>query len=68
MYKPGADVSVPLAGRNLDVEVKCRAAGFETLYRWLIDRDGLIIKADRKEPLLVIRLSLASEIASGGER
>jgi hypothetical protein len=37
------------------------------LYRWLIDRDGLIIKADRKEPLLVIRLSLACEIA-GGER
>ena len=39
-------------------EVKVRARGFRQLYRWLGDRHfGLIITADRKEPLLVVRLS-----------
>jgi hypothetical protein len=64
MYRPGCDVVVPVAGRFLDVEVKARANGFGTLYRWLTDRDALIIKADRKPPLLVIPLELAAEIAS----
>ena len=40
MYKPGADLRVPLNGR-----------------------DVLIVKADRQEPLVVVRLSLAAEIA-----
>ena len=38
-------------------EVKARAAGFRQLYRWLGDRHfGLIVTADRQEPLLVLRL------------
>ena len=39
-------------------EVKVRARGFRQLYRWLGNRHfGLIITADRLEPLLVVRLS-----------
>jgi hypothetical protein len=46
------------------VEVKCRADGFRELYRWLIDRDILIVRADRSEPLVVLPLKLAAEIAA----
>jgi len=65
MYKPGADLRVPLRAVDRAVEVKCRAAGFRQLYDWLDQRDVLIIKADRREPLVVVRLSLAAEIARG---
>jgi hypothetical protein len=63
MYKPGADISMPLLGSDKAVEVKCRAAGFRQLYDWLNERDILIVKSDRQEPLVVVRLSPAGEIA-----
>jgi hypothetical protein len=50
--------------RNLSGEVKARADGFRELYTWLEDRDVLIVKADRKEPLVVVRLSLAAALVS----
>jgi hypothetical protein len=48
MYKPIPDLLVPLLGLDRAVEVKCRAAGFRSLYGWLND---------------VLRMSLAAEIA-----
>ncbi len=57
------DVVLPLMGRDLCVEVKARADGFRELYSWLGGRDVLIVKADRREPLVVVRLTLAAEIA-----
>ena len=63
MYKPGADLRVPLLAVDRTVEVKCRAVRFRQLYDWLNRRDVLIVKADRREPLVVVRLSLAAEIA-----
>lgn len=57
---------VPLMGRDLCVEVKARADGFRELYCWLDQGDVLIVKADRREPLVVVRLSLAAEIAKLG--
>ena len=60
------DVVLPLMGRDLRVEVKARATGFRELYSWLTERDVLIVKADRQEPLVVLRLSLAAEIAKLG--
>ena len=57
------DIVLPLIGRDLCVEVKARAEGFRELYSWLNQRDVLIVKADRQEPLVVVRLSLAAEIA-----
>jgi Holliday junction resolvase len=57
------DVILPLMGRDLCIEVKARADGFRELYWWLDGRDALIVKADRKEPLVIVRISLAAEIA-----
>ena len=62
------DIMLPLMGRDLCVEVKARADGFRELYSWLNQRDVLIVKADRQEPLVVVRLSLAAEIAKAGSR
>jgi hypothetical protein len=58
------DLTVPIIGVDRVVEVKCRADGFRELYRWLIDRDILIVRADRSEPLVVLPLRLAAEIAA----
>ena len=64
MYKPGADINVPLLGvDDRAVEVKCLAGGFSQLCNWLNQRGGLIVKADPQEPLVVLRISLAAEIA-----
>jgi Holliday junction resolvase len=59
------DIVLPLLSRDLCVEVKARAEGFRKLYSWLDRRDVLIVKADRREPLVVVRLSLAAEVAKG---
>ena len=64
----GGDVSVPLLGVDRRVEVKCRGDGFRELYKWLDGADMLIVRADRRELLLVIPLKLAAEIAAIAER
>jgi hypothetical protein len=38
------------------------------LYRWLDDRDFLIVRADRNEPLVVLPLKFAAEIAAIAKR
>jgi len=63
-YQPGHDIVLPFNGRDLCVEVKARADGFRELYGWLNGRDVLIVKADHQEPLLIVRMSLATEIAN----
>ena len=62
------DLTVPLMGADRVVEVKARAAGFASLYAWLEGRDVLVVKADRREPLVVLPLRLAAEIAMAAER
>jgi hypothetical protein len=64
----GGDLSVPLLGVDRRVEVKCRGNGFRRLYDWLGSHDFLIVKADRLDPLVVIPLTLAVEIARRAER
>jgi len=61
------DLTVPVIGRDQRVEVKARANGFRELYAWLEGRDMLVVKADRREPLVVLPLSLATEIASAAK-
>ena len=63
----GGDVSVPVLGVDRRVEVKCRAAGFRELYKWLDSADLLIVRADRRELLVIIPLRLAAEIAAAAE-
>jgi hypothetical protein len=65
MYKRGEDLRVVVGDVERSVEVKCRAAGFGQLYDWLCARDLLVLKADRQEPLVVLRLSLATKIVKG---
>ena len=62
------DLTVPLLGVDRTVEVKVRANGFVELYRWLEGRDFVIVRADRSDPLVVIPLKLAAEIATAAER
>jgi hypothetical protein len=59
---PG-DVELQLLGVARIIEMKCRADGFRELYGWLENRDILVVKADRREPLVVIPLDLAIQIA-----
>jgi hypothetical protein len=66
-YQAGHDLELLLGeDRLLRIECKARAAGFRKLYDWLNERDILIVKSDRQEPLVVVRLSLAAEIAKAG--
>src|SRR5204863_10115464 len=58
------DLTVPVMGVDRVVEVKVRAKGLAQLYAWLVDRDILIVRADRSEPLVVLPLKLAAEIAA----
>jgi Holliday junction resolvase len=64
----GGDISIPLLGIDRRVEVKARGIGFRRLYDWLGNHDFLIVKADRLEPLVVLRLKFASEIAALAEQ
>jgi hypothetical protein len=66
LYKRGADLSV--LGIDRAVEVKSRSHGFAQLYSWLVDRGLLIVKSDRAEPLVILRLGLAAEIAVAAEK
>lgn len=68
MYKPGPDLSVPLLGIDRSVEIKRRADGFKQLYAWLDGADLLVVRADRREPLVVLPMKLAIEIAKIAER
>ena len=62
------DLTVPILGRDHVVEVKVRATGFSQLYAWLDGRDMLVVRADRKEPLVIVPLALAIAIATAAER
>jgi hypothetical protein len=57
------DVCLPVLGRNVRLEVKCRATGFATIYRWLAANYGLVLRADHSQPLIVLRLRDFAEIA-----
>jgi Holliday junction resolvase len=62
------DVTIPLLGRDMCAEVKVRAYGFGQLYAWLDGRQILIVRQDRREPLVVLPLRLAAEVASHAVR
>lgn len=64
----GSDVSVPLLGIDRRAEVKVRCDGFRELYKWLNGSDVLVVKADRHDPLVILPLRLAIEIAKAAER
>jgi Holliday junction resolvase len=62
------DILVPdVCGRDLTVEAKARGDGFKRLYEWLEGRDALVVRADRHDALVVLRLGLAAEILMAAE-
>jgi len=62
------DLTVPLLGVDRTVEVKVRARGFAQLYDWLDGRDLLVVRADRRDPLVILPFKLAVAIAAAAER
>jgi hypothetical protein len=61
------DIVFPLLGRDLCVESKVRGSGFKQLYGWLKNRDLLVVRSDRREPLVVVPMKLALEVAKAAE-
>jgi hypothetical protein len=61
------DLTVPLLGADRVLAVKACTKGFDQLYRWLVGRNLLIIKADRREPLVILPVALAALIARAAE-
>jgi hypothetical protein len=57
------DVSVPVLGIDRVLEVKCRASGWKQAYAFLGANYGLVIRADREEPLMVMRLKDFAKLA-----
>jgi hypothetical protein len=58
---PG-DIVLPWIGREADIEAKARADGFKELYKWIKPRKGLIVKANRQEPLVIVRINDFAEL------
>src|SRR6266516_3476524 len=61
------DITIPVIGRELCCEVKVRGNGFGQLYAWLDGRDLLIVRRDRRKPIVILPLKLAAEIARAAE-
>jgi hypothetical protein len=61
------DITTPLLGRDLTVEVKARRR-FAQLYDWIDGADALVLQGDRKQPLVVVRLRFALDVAVAAER
>jgi hypothetical protein len=65
-YQAGHDLELLADDRMLRIECKARADGFRELYSWLNKRGILLVKADRQEPLVVVRLPLAMQTVKAG--
>jgi hypothetical protein len=67
-WKKTHDLRLTMLGRNDNkMEVKCRANGFATIYKWLKPVDLLILRRDRSEALAVMPIStLIKLIKQGG--
>jgi hypothetical protein len=65
---PTYDIAMPLLGVDRKIEVKARATGFAQAYRWLEGNYALVIRRDRSEPPVVLRLRDALGIARIAEK
>ncbi len=57
------DITAPVLGVDRLLEVKCRAAGFTEIYRWIGLHYAVVIRRDRAEPLVVVRLKDFAQLA-----
>ena len=66
-YQAGHDIVLSLTVAISVRTVKARADGFQcAVFAGSTSRDLLIVKADRQEPLVILRLSLATQIVKAG--
>ncbi len=65
--KWAGDISAPVLGSDWRVEAKCRADSFIKIYEWLGLNDALVIKSDRRRPLVVLDLRRALSILNAIE-
>lgn len=65
--KFAGDISMPILGKDVLLESKVRADGFKQLYAWLADNWGLVVRADRHPPLLVVPLVRFLEVLDVAE-
>jgi hypothetical protein len=61
-WKKTHDLRLTMLNRDCKMEIKCRANGFATIYKWLAPVDLLVLRADRKEALAVIPISTLIEL------
>ncbi len=59
------DLTCPVLGEDKKLEAKRRASGFKTLYGWMGDNYGIVIRDDRCPSLVVIRLEDFAKLARG---
>jgi Holliday junction resolvase len=50
------DIAVPIRGVDKRLECKRRARAFGTLYGWLANHYALVVRDNRTEPLVLLRL------------
>ena len=62
------DISVPIGGIDRRLEVKTRKDGFKQIYGWLPGNFGLVLKADRKQPLVVLTIEEFITLAVAAEK
>ena len=62
MYAKTHDVRLAMLGKNHKMEIKCRANGFATIYKWLAPVDILVLRADRKPALAVLPITTLIEL------
>jgi len=65
MYVPGPDVSCPVLGHDRKLECKRRARAFGTLYGFLNGSYAVVIRDDRCEPMVVMKLEEWTRLALG---
>lgn len=61
------DLKATINGQELTIQSKCLADGWRMIYGAIENHDCLIIKADRKEALVVIPESLFLSLVGSGE-
>jgi hypothetical protein len=67
-YKKTHDLKVVMFDRHQKMEIKCRANGFATIYKWLEPVDLLVLRRDRSEPLVVMSLKTMIEMIKSAQK
>jgi len=62
------DIIANLNNEDYTLELKKRGNGFKQIYEWIDEADALVISADRKDPLVVMRLDDFCDLYNNKEK